>query len=369
MVDFVAPASWMLIGLAVLVGGGELLVRGAVALSVAVRVSPLVIGLTVVAFGTSAPELAVSVRSALAGSFELAIGNVVGSNIANILLILGLSALVSPLVVSSKVIREDVPLMIVASGLLLAMAWDGVLSRLDGALLVVGLVTYTSWSLWESRRETKEVVAEFAEPLPTVRGMTAMRLLLNVAIVLGGLALLTIGARWLVDGAVDIARLCGLSELIIGLTIVALGTSLPELVTSLVASIKGQRDIAVGNVVGSNLFNILCVLGVTSLLIPNGIPVSTPALHFDVPVMIAVAIACLPIFFTGNRIARWEGALFLSYYVAYITYVTLAAVNSVATHAVGVVMIGFVIPLTAMSLLICTWRAARHRRRGETTRE
>jgi cation:H+ antiporter len=362
MDGYLQPLLWTSAGLGLLVVGGELLVRGAVGVSLAVRVSPLVIGLTVVAFGTSAPELAVSVRAALAGSPELAIGNVVGSNIANILLILGAAALISPLAVSSQIIRFDVPLMIAASCALLAVGWDGRISRLDGAVLVCALAAYTGWSWRQSRRENQAVQQEFSQHLGPARQATVTRLLGHAALILVGLALLAGGARWLVDGAVEIARLWGMSELVIGLTVVAVGTSLPEVVTSLVASFRGERDIAVGNVVGSNLFNILCVLGISSLVASQGIRVSAAALQFDIPIMIAVAVACLPIFFTGRTIARWEGALFLGYYAAYTTYLVLAATQASVTRTFGSIMLGFVIPLTVLTLLICVVRAVRQQR-------
>lgn len=362
MDGYLQPLLWTTAGLGLLMAGGELLVRGAVGVSVAARVSPLVIGLTVVAFGTSAPELAVSVRAALAGSPELAIGNVVGSNIANVLLILGAAALITPLAVSSQIIRFDVPLMIAASCALLAVGWDGRISRLDGSVLFCALVAYTGWSWRQSRRENQAVQQEFSQHLGPPRRATATRLLGHSALILVGLVLLAGGARWLVDGAVEIARLWGMSELVIGLTVVAVGTSLPEVVTSLMASIRGERDIAVGNVVGSNLFNILCVLGISSMVASQGISVSAAALQFDIPIMIAVAVACLPIFFTGRTIARWEGALFLGYYATYTTYLVLAATQASVTRTFSSIMLGFVIPLTVITLLICVVRAVRQQR-------
>jgi cation:H+ antiporter len=317
-----SAAFWIVAGLAVLIGGGELLVRGASAVAAAARVSPLVIGLTVVAFGTSAPELAVSIQSAAKGQGNIAMGNVVGSNIANVLLILGLSATVSPLFVASQLIRLDVPLMIGASFLMLVLGWDHVLGVIDGVILVSILATYVFWTIRNSRAEPKRVQREFEEIVPPIR-RGRWHIIKQLAIIGLGLALLIVGAKWLVSGAVDLARLFKVSELVIGLTIVAIGTSMPEIVTSLMAGLRGQRDIAVGNAIGSNLFNILAVLGLASIFSPSGIPVESAALRFDIPVMIAVAVACLPIFFTGHMIARWEGVLFLAYYLAYTSYLLM----------------------------------------------
>jgi cation:H+ antiporter len=357
----VGAAIGMAFGLAGLVIGAELLVRGSSSLAVAMRISPLVVGLTVVAFGTSAPELAVSVQSAWQGNADIALGNVVGSNIFNVLLILGASALIVPLVVSSQLIRWDVPLMIGISLLLPILGWDGRLDRFDGTLLVTGIVTYTYWCIRQSRRESRDVLSEFAQESPPAPH-TAAQILFQIGLTVGGLILLCLSARWLVDGAVTIARTLGVSQLIIGLTIVAAGTSLPELVTSIVAALRGERDIAVGNVVGSNLFNILSVLGFASLVSPNGVAVSRAALQFDVPVMIAVAVACLPIFFTGHCIARWEGGLFVAYYVAYTLYLILEATGNPLKHTMADVMLAFVLPLTAITLAVTTvrqWRASR----------
>jgi cation:H+ antiporter len=348
-------------GLALLVGGGELLVRGASRLAAAVRISPLVIGLTVVAFGTSAPELAVSIQAGLAGNADLALGNVVGSNIFNVLFILGISALIVPLVVSSQLIRRDVPLMIGVSVLVLILGRDGNINRLEGGLLFMGIVAYTWWCIRQSRKESSQIQAEFARELPASQGSTSS-IPVQFMLILAGLVLLGLGSRWLVGGAVFVAERLGVSELVIGLTIVATGTSLPEVVTSIVAAVRGERDIAVGNVVGSNLFNILCVLGLAGLITPGGVAVSSAALRFDIPVMIAVAVACLPIFFTGNVIARWEGGLFFLFYLAYTGYLVLDAAGSQFSRTLAGVMIGFVVPLTAVTLAVTTLRSLRKRR-------
>jgi cation:H+ antiporter len=353
-------------GLGLLVIGAEALVRGASRLAAAIGISPLVIGLTVVAFGTSSPEMAVSVQSALSGQSgaDIAMGNVIGSNIFNVLFILGLSAAIAPLIVNQQLVRVDVPLMIGVSGLLLVMALDGNINRLDGLMLFAGIVAYTAFAIYQGRKESKAVEAEYAREFgEKPRG--AWQTALNAGLAVVGLALLVLGSNWFVDGAINLARAFGVSELVIGLTIVAAGTSMPEVATSVLASLKGERDIAVGNVVGSSIFNILAVLGLSSIVAPDGINVAMAALDFDLPVMIAVAVACLPIFFTGYNIARWEGFVLLGYYVAYTAYLILAANQHDALPAFSHVMFFFVIPITALTLALTmyrSWRANSARR-------
>ena len=347
-----------LVGLGLLVSGAELLVRNASRLAARFGISPLVIGLTVVAFGTSAPELAVSVKSGFAGQADIALGNVVGSNILNVLLILGLSALITPLLVSQQLVRLDVPLLIGASVLLLLMALDGRVSRFDGLLLAGGVIAYTAFAILQSRRESVMVQDEYAEEFGDGQGNVPGRLALQLLFVVVALGLLVLGAHWLVEGAVALARWFGLSELIIGLTIVAVGTSLPEVATSVVAALRGERDIAVGNAVGSCLFNILSVTGFAALATPGGLEAAPALVRFDLPVMIAATLACLPIFATGHLIARWEGALFLGYYTAYVSYLILSATGHAALPKYSSAMLGFVLPLTAVTLLVL-W--VRHR--------
>ncbi len=357
--------EWVLLiaGLLLLVAGGEGLVRGASRLAAALGISPLIIGLTVVAFGTSSPELAVSALSTFSGQGNIAVGNVVGSNIFNILFILGVSALIAPLIVSQQLVRLDVPLMVTVSLLTLFLALDGRFSRLDGAILVLGLAAYLVLLFRISRRESREVQDEYAQEYAPTRRSTPRDTLVNLALVIGGLGTLVLGSRWLVDGSVAVARSLGVSDLIIGLTIVAAGTSMPEVVTSIIASLRGERDIAVGNVVGSNLFNLLCVLGLTSLFSPgDGVALPPGVVNFDLPVMIAVAFACLPIFFFGRRIARWEGGLFLAYYIAYTLYLILDATQHDALPMFSAAMIEFVIPLTVITLLVIASRRAIRRR-------
>jgi len=350
-------------GLVLLVIGAEYLVRGAARLAAAVGISPLVIGLTIVAFGTSAPEMAVSVGAAWSGQADLALGNVVGSNIFNVLLILGVSALITPLVVAQQLVRLDVPLMIAASIVVMLMGLDGRIGRIDGILLFLAILAYTGFLIRQSRRETSAaVIDEYADSYGDGHPAGVSRYVLDWVYILGGLALLVLGARWLVSSSVAIAHYFGVSELVIGLTIVAAGTSLPEVATSVVASIRGQRDIAVGNVVGSNLFNLLAVLGLAGTMSPAGIEVQEAALRFDIPVMIGVAVACLPVFFTGYVISRWNGALFLFFYVAYTLYVVLAAMEHDALTTYGTAMTWFVLPLAAITLLVLAIRYHRSRR-------
>jgi cation:H+ antiporter len=354
-------------GLVVLIGGGELLVRGASLLAASFRISPLIVGLTVVAFGTSAPELGVSLQATLNGSADVAVGNVLGSNIINVLLILGLASLVTPLAVSSQLIRKDVPLMVLASLVLWGFSLDGNISHWDGGCLFAGLVGYLIFCIRSSRTESQVVIAEFKQELPVATGISANRLV-QLGLVLAGLVLLGLGSRWLVDGAVTIATQWGVSELIIGLTIVAGGTSLPEAVTSIVASFRGERDIAIGNVVGSNLFNILCVLGLTGVFAPSGLPVSDVALSLDMPVMVAVAVVCLPIFFTGNQISRLEGAMFVFYYVAYTALLILAETRPDERDNLATVLGYLLIPLTLVTIagsVIWSWHLhARDRKKS-----
>ena len=370
-------------GMVALVVGAELLVRGASSLAAIVGLSPLIVGLTVVAFGTSAPELAVSVSSALSGQADLALGNVNGSNIFNVLLILGLSSLIVPLVVDQKLIRFDVPLMVVISALVLLLGRDGRINRIEGSVLFARLIAYTTRCIRMGLRENASVlmdttsnsgVTELAvrtsggdnqtafqneQDVPDTRPASVWR---QLSLIVVGLGLLVLGANLLVTAVVEIARWLGVSELIIGLTVIAGGTSLPEVATSLIAAIRGQRDIAVGNVVGSNIFNLLGVLGLTAAIAPEGAPIAAQALVFDLPVMLAVAVACLPVFFTGHVISRCEGGVFLAYYLAYTAALVLIATGSQVFPLFQLMMAGFVLPLTVITIFAVTTRAIRARR-------
>jgi len=357
------------IGLVLLIIGADLLVAGASRIASRLGISPLVIGLTIVAFGTSAPELAVSTTGALAGQSDLAVGNVVGSNIFNVLFILGLAAVVAPLTVNVQLVRIDVPIMLAVCGLCWLLALDGDISRLDGALLASGIITYTVMLILMSRRQAAEVAAATAavvaahESAKVPQRSLTERIPVQLAMIAAGLAALVFGSRWLVEGAVSVAHSLGISELVISLTIVAAGTSLPELATSVLAAFRGQRDIAVGNVVGSNIFNILCVLGFSAVIAPKGIAVAPAALSFDIPVMTAVALACLPLFITGGVVSRWEGGIFVVYYIAYTVYLVLAAQahDSLATY--GLAMKWVVLPLTALTVLVVLVRDLRGRKK------
>jgi cation:H+ antiporter len=337
-----------------LIIGGELLVRGAARLAADVGISPLIVGLTVVAFGTSSPEIAVMAQAAFGGQSDLIIGNVVGSNIANVLLILGLSAIAAPLMVPRRLIRLEVPLMILVSIVMLLVALDGRVSRLEGGILCVGFLTHLLFMLREQRG-----TARAGQNRVMMRRRNWKDWVRNASLVILGLALLAIGSNWLVGGAVAFARALGVSELILGLTVIAVGTSLPELATSIIAGLRGARDIAVGNIIGSNIFNILAGFGLTAMIAPGGVQVSQAALRFDIPVMIASAAACLPIFYIGHSISRWEGGLFLGYYIAYTIYLILTATRHHMASQFRIVMLWFAIPLTAVTLLIFVYRTAR----------
>lgn len=351
----ISTIIFLIFGLALLVGGAEFLVRGAARLALKFGIRPLVVGLTIVAFGTSAPELAVSVVSSFKGGGDLALGNVIGSNIFNVLVILGLSAVIIPLVVAQQLVRFDVPVMIGISVLLLLLGLDGVIGRLDGVLLASGVIAYTVFLIHQSRKEGREVVSEYEDEFGG-KGEAAATWK-NVVYLVVGIGGLVLGSKWLVDGAVAIARHFEVSELVIGLTIVATGTSLPEVATSVVAACKGERDIAVGNVVGSNIFNILCVLGFSSVFAPNGIAVSPAAVRFDLPVMILVAVACLPVFFHKYQITRANGVAFLVYYGAYLAYLLMTATSHHLLDTYHDVLIWFVLPVTMLTLVFLTWAA------------
>jgi cation:H+ antiporter len=351
-------------GLVLLVVGAELLVRGSSKLAAILGIPPLIIGLTIVAYGTSAPEMAVSVMSSFAGQADIAVGNVVGSNIFNVLFILGISALVAPLVVTRQLIRSDVPIMIGVSILMLFFGIDGKIGRVDGIILFTGAVIYTLSLIYQaSKHKSDSEEDEFAREYGNSEARSPIVWVKNLTFIVGGLGLLVLGSGWLVDSAITIARTLGVSELLIGLTIVAAGTSLPELATSVIATVRGERDIAVGNVLGSNIFNILAVLGLSAIVSPDGINFANSVLQFNAPVAIAVAFACLPIFYSGQKIDRWEGILFIAYYVAYTGYLILDAVKHQGLPVYSVVMLLFVIPITTITIIIVALRDRLSKRR------
>jgi cation:H+ antiporter len=345
----VSPALSLGLGLVLLAGGGECLVRGAARLATFFGISPLVIGLTVVAFGTSAPEMAVSLQAVRAGAGDLGIGNVVGSNIFNVLFILGVSALIAPLSVSRRVVWIEAPVMVGMSLLAMLLALDGRLDAAEGALLMGALALYTFWLIWAGRTERNSDPRTRSEPPWTVvrAGLVA----------LVGLGVLTTGARLLVGGAVALATSLGVGDVVVGLTIVAAGTSLPEVAASVVATLRGEREIAIGNVLGSCIFNVTMILG-SSAAVAGGLDVPPAIISFDLVVMLAVAVACLPIFFTGHVIARWEGGLFLAYYGVYTVYVVLDATQHRLLPHVQAALLIFALPLTVVTLAVLASRAA-----------
>lgn len=363
----------ILLGLVLLVAGGELLVRGASGLATRIGMSSLVVGLTVVAFATSAPELAVTLGAVMGGEPGLAVGNVVGSNIANVLMILGSSAIILPLLVKVQLVRIDIPFMAALSILFLLLAIDGGFSRVDGLILLVLLVLYIAVAIILSRRDghvddlrgpgasiatasagrvgqtarkTGDTMTEAVEDVEA-RGSIGR----DVVLVLIGVALLVVGANILVKGATGIATAFGVSDLIVGLTVVAIGTSLPELATSIVAVRRGQRDLAVGNVVGSNIFNIGAVAGLAAMISPTGLPVPESALALDIPLMIAASVVLLPLAFTGSVIARWEGGLLVALYVSYLLYTVLAAAERPILQGFTTVMLWFITPLVVLTVI------------------
>lgn len=346
-----------LLGLTVLVAGAELLVRGASRLGLAIGISPLVVGLTIVAFGTSSPEAAVSLRSALTNHPDIVIGTNIGSTVFNILFILGICALITPLTISQKLVWYEVPIMIGVHLLLLAMSLDGKITKLNALILLMFLVWYTVYAIVKGRREAKPVTDEYIEAFSESKnGFNALVIGKQCGLIIVGLIFCTVGAGWLLDSAVILARTLGFSELVIGITIVAAGTSLPEVATSVVATIRGQRDIAVGNVVGSNIFNVLGVVGAAGIVAPDGIAVAPSVLRFDLPVAIAACVACLPVFFTEHKISRWEGGVFLGYYAVYTSYLILAAKGHDSLPVFSLIMIWFVIPLTLITAGIVIYR-------------
>ena len=320
-----APFWIFLLGLLTVVGGAELVVRGASVLAARVGISPMVIGATVVAIGTSTPELAIAIEAAGRGSGALVLGNVAGSNTLNILFILGLIALIRPVVLRSRVIRFDLPVLVGAASLLLLLAADGVVSRVDGILLLALGLFYSFLVVRAARRESIAVRIQFAREFGVPRSaITSTGRVVRAAIwLIAGIAVVVVGADLLVDGAVSIARDLGAPEAVIGLTIVAIGTSAPELVTAVVAALRREQDLAVGNLIGSSIFNIVLILGIAALIPVDGVPVEPAVLWIDLAVMLGATIVCIPVFVTGTRISRLEGAALVAAYLAYFSALLL----------------------------------------------
>lgn len=349
----------LILGLLCLVGGAEALVRGASRLAISFGVSPLVVGLTIVAFGTSAPEAAVSVGAVVGGTTDLAIGNVIGSNIFNILVILGLSALVKPLVVHAQIVRQELPVMIGSAVLLAFFVLDARLDRPEALLLLAGVVVYTVFLVRQSRRATRRTENAYADVIdPPPSSHWDRHWSVQSLLVVAGLLLLVLGSDLLVAAAVDIARALGVSDLVIGLTIIAAGTSLPEVATSVMAALRGQRDIAVGNVIGSNTFNVLLCLGAAGSASPDGLGVSPHVLSLDLWVMLGVAAITVPLFIVGYTVTRLNGLLLLLAYGAYTAYLIMLAQNSPAAPAFGDAIVRYALPLTTIVLVTLMVRSA-----------
>lgn len=352
--------AYFVVGFVALIGGADVFVRGASAIAIDLRISPVIVGLTVVAFGTSAPELAVTLESVAEGRVDVAVGNVLGSNIANILVILGLSAMLSPISIHSSFLRFEIPLLIFVSFMFWMCASDGSITRLEGGFLFGGAIAYTLNTvrnvLKERSREkrSKDDSTETNAGQLTLSGVVRNMLLIGI-----GFVLLVVGSKGIVSGAVKIAVLAGMDELVVGLTIVAIGTSLPEIAMSIIASRKNEGDMAIGNVVGSNMFNILVVIGLGALFSTEGLAVSRGALSFDFPFMCAVAVGLLPAAFSGSRIDRREGLLFLGFYIAYTIYLILDAQGHAVVPEFTVFTFYFCGPLAILALGVSAWRSFR----------
>lgn len=332
------------IGILILTAGGDILIRGSAALAKRANMSPMLIGLTVVSIGTSAPEFAISIYAALLNKTDIVIGNVIGSNIFNVLFALGLAAIICPLAVKIKSITLYVPAMILLSVLTYALALNHVISRIDGILLFAGFILFFIFMFKYEKKHHEQL------PTPDdIKHMSLMRITLFIML---GLALLTGGSRIIIYGASSLARLLHISELIVSLTIVAAGTSLPEAVASITAARRGETDLAVGNIVGSNIMNISGVLGLSAILAPSGILISQHVLDFDLIVMLASTIACLPIFYIGHNVSRAEGIFLFMYYIIYMIYVCLAALHHTYLPFLHAALIYFCLPLTALTLCI-----------------
>jgi len=361
------PVMRVVLGIGVLTLGAEGLVRGAAGLAERLGLPSLVVGLTVVAFGTSMPELAVSVGSASIGNGGVALGNVIGSNIFNVLVALGGAALIRPMTVHRRLVRLDVPVMVGTALLVVLLSLDGDLGHLDGGVLVMMGVLYTAFVVRQGRRTLPTHVGPSppaaAEDSPgdnrpwAAAGTTTLPS--QIAWIIFGLWLLAVGAHLVVGGAVEVAHALGVSDLVVGLTVVAAGTSLPELATSFVAAARNQRDLAVGNVVGSNVFNTLFVLGAAALVERGGMAVPQGVRTFDLLVMLGVSMACLPIFFTGWTVSRREGGLFLAYYAAYLTYLTLHHLHHAGEDLVRTALLYFALPLTILTVGVHVLRQLR----------
>lgn len=311
---------WLILGLAILIVAGEFLVKGAVGLSIMMKLTPLVIGMTVVSFGTSMPELLVSVNSAMAGNPGIAIGNVVGSNIANIALVLGLAVILLPIVADKQTKKVDYPMMLIASFLFYVVAFDNFIERWEGVVLFLILILFIARMIRKSRKDEKKRISETAN-LEEENNEQQLPVWKSLSFLFLGLIGLYFGAEWFVNGAVDIAKSFDLSDAVIGVTVVALGTSAPELVASLIAAYRKQSDLSIGNLIGSNIFNIFAVIGITAIVKP--IEVKQEVMDFDMLWMIGIALMLLPMLFLGEKIGRAKGILLSLTYISYIVIIVL----------------------------------------------
>ncbi|MAO64315.1 MAG: hypothetical protein CL666_04895 [Balneola sp.] len=343
---------FFILGLVMLIAGAELFLKSVDKFGLAWSVSPVVMGLTVVAFATGAPELAISLQAAAEGKPDLVLGNILGSNIANILLILGIAGLVKPLKITNRIIKIDVPVVIGASVLLFVLAMDGSLTPRDGFIILAALVVYSLFVYRQIRKDRQVNRLKNEEnPSKLDEPVTAWFYTKYILILLIGLAFIVSGSRWMVDAAVEIAGVLGISELIIGLTIVSIGTSLPEVATSLSAVRHNDSDTAVANVMGSNLYNIFLTLGLTIVVAPGALSVSPDALKLDMPIMIAVALACLPLFWPGKQLGRIEAGGFLFYYIAYMAYLVLISIQHPLEQTMEWWMVWVIMPVTVVLII------------------
>ncbi|MGE1155278.1 calcium/sodium antiporter [Pseudomonas kitaguniensis] len=347
----------MVSGLLLLIVGAETLVRAAVRLAASLKVRPLIIGLSIVAFGSSAPQMTVSLQATLAGNTDIAVGSVIGSSIFNILVTLGLAALIIPLRVSRQLVRLDIPVMILAGLLVFTLASNEDLTPIDGVLLLVALMAYLGVLHYQTRHSARPRTLDTVARAPWLS---------SVLLMLGGLLILALAGHLLLGAAVDVASDLGLSERIIGLTLIGVGTSLPCLATSLIAALRGQREIAVGNVIGSNVFNLLGVLGLTALLAPSPLSVSPNALDFDLPVMLGAVVLCLPVFYSGYRVTRAEGLVLLGLYLAYGLHVMAFTTGMPLASKLEHLMLYYVLPVLVAFLLFNTLRAWRRQHTRES---
>ena len=315
----------LIFGLIALIAGAELIVRGGSRFAARLGVSPIIIGLTLVSIGTSAPELAIGIEAATRGNGALAIGNIAGTNSVNLLLILGLSALLKPLSLDMHTVRFDLPAMAIVAVGFLFLAWDGYLTRVDGVLMVMAGIGYTLAIILLSRGESRATKVEFAHEYAG-RASRRSSLAWSGSALIAGIIIVVLGSDWLVDGATVFARRFGVSEAVIGLTIVAIGTSSPELVTTIVGTIRDDRDIAIGNLLGSSIYNILAILGITCLVPTSALEVEPDLMHIDIPVMTAATLACVPVFLTKRRVSRIEGGLFVAAYFVYLLYLVIVRI-------------------------------------------